>query len=540
MRKQILFLVLFLSIGLLGCSIVSSISRNMPDKMSYNIAEKCANCHNGLSDQTGADISYVTLWRGSMHANASIDPYFLATVSHEGTKFPGSREAIESTCSKCHLPLARRVAQETGQPITILGDGAANLASPLHVLYQEGVACVVCHQIRPDGLGTPASFSGNFQTAQTADGNALLFGPFDLSFPSRAMMENATGGIVQQSAHLAGSELCAACHTLYTSPLNQAGSPTDQKFPEQVPYLEWKQSAYNGKAACQSCHLPPVAGAAKISNKADQERSPVHPHTFTGSNVFMLNLLKSDLPGQGGQFTADIYNAAIQRTTAMLQNKTARLAVSAKLEPENLNLKVNVSNLTGHKLPTAYPSRRVWLHVKVMDSARNSLFESGNWQADGAITGNDNDTDPTRFEPHYTVIQSADQVQIYEAILKNLDGQVTTSIVEAAGYQKDNRLLPTGFDKNRPDPDTAVSADALADADFTGGQDTVLYQIPLRGGTMPLTVRVELVYQSIGYRWLSNLGAGKTAELDRLQKLTAGVPNIPVVLAAQEIQVTGQ
>lgn len=375
MKKFIYILVFpFLLFWLVGCSTLSpelrsAFTRITFDGMSYNISDKCENCHNGLSDETGADISYVTLWRVSMHANASIDPYFLATVSHEGTKFPEAREAIENTCSKCHLPLARRVAQETGQSMTFLGDGAANPANPLHILYQEGVACIVCHQIRSNGLGTPDTFSGGFQTAQESDGKPVIYGPFDLPFRSRAMMENATGGTVQQSNHLSGSEFCAACHTLYTSPLTHTGSPTGQRFPEQVPYLEWKQSSFNGKTACQSCHLPPLAGAAKISSKADQERSPVHPHTFTGSNVYMLNLLKNDSSGLGRQSTTGVYDSAIERTTGMLQKQTASLAVSAKLDPEKLNLNVRVSNLTGHKLPTAYPSRRVWLHVKVIDLA---------------------------------------------------------------------------------------------------------------------------------------------------------------------------
>ena len=37
---------------------------------------------------------------------------------------------------------------------------------------------------------------------------------------------------------------------------------------------------------------------------------------------------------------------------------------------------VAVENLAGHKLPTAYPSRRVWLHVTVLDGP-DVVFESG-------------------------------------------------------------------------------------------------------------------------------------------------------------------
>jgi hypothetical protein len=75
------------------------------------------------------------------------------------------------------------------------------------------------------------------------------------------------------------------------------------------------------------------------------------------------------------------------------------------------------------------------------------LFESGNVTATGVIRGNDNDADPRRFEPHYAQIRREDEVQIYEAILGDARGTVTTGLLQATRYLKDNRLLPRGFDK---------------------------------------------------------------------------------------------
>ena len=77
-----------------------------------------------------------------------------------------------------------------------------------------------------------------------------------------------------------------------------------------------------------------------------------------------------------------------------------------------------VENLTGHKLPTGYPSRRAWLHVTVRDADGRSWCSSRAPIAPtGAIAGNDNDEDAGRFEPHYDEIRSADQVQIYESVM---------------------------------------------------------------------------------------------------------------------------
>jgi hypothetical protein len=70
---------------------------------------------------------------------------------------------------------------------------------------------------------------------------------------------------------------------------------------------------------------------------------------------------------------------------------------------------------------------------------------------------------------HHTEIRSRDLVQIYEAILLDSEGAVTTGLLKAVRYAKDNRLLPRGFDKTTAPPDAAVHGDALADADFVGG-----------------------------------------------------------------------
>ena len=59
------------------------------------------------------------------------------------------------------------------------------------------------------------------------------------------------------------------------------------------------------------------------------------------------------------------------------------------------------------------------------------LFESGALRPDGAIVGNDNDADATRFEPHYDEIRSPDQVQIYESIMVDQRGRVTTGLLRA-------------------------------------------------------------------------------------------------------------
>src|SRR6185503_9011059 len=110
--------------------------------------------------------------------------------------------------------------------------------------------------------------------------------------------------------------------------------------------------------------------------------------------------------------------ATARATIRQLQEDTASLTIaSPRLSAGELSFDVDVRNLSGHKFPTGYPSRRAWLHVTVLDARGAKVFESGAIDETGAIQGNDNDGDPTRFEPHYERVTRPDQVQIYEPVL---------------------------------------------------------------------------------------------------------------------------
>ena len=84
-------------------------------------------------------------------------------------------------------------------------------------LASDGVSCTVCHQIAPDGLGSPASFNGNFVVRPPrADGVRAAFGPFDVDAGRHTIMRSVTGFEQVEAAHVRQSELCASCHTLVT------------------------------------------------------------------------------------------------------------------------------------------------------------------------------------------------------------------------------------------------------------------------------------------------------------------------------------
>ncbi|MBN2193028.1 MAG: hypothetical protein JW751_09450 [Polyangiaceae bacterium] len=221
--------------------------------------------------------------------------------------------------------------------------------------------------------------------------------------------------------------------------------------------------------------------------------------------------------------TADSARDQLERRSGALT--IARVA-SSKGE---LVVDVRVENLAGHKLPTAYPSRRVWVHLAVHEASGSVVFESGAFTSDGSIFGNDNDADGTRFEPHHRVIQRSDQVQIYEPILGDSAGQVTTGLLALTRYLKDNRLLPRGFEKRAASHDIGVYGAAMGDDDFRGGEDEVRYRISLPGRVGRLVIAAELLYQPIGYRWAENLRAVPAAEARRFAGYYSAMSSASVV-----------
>jgi len=225
-------------------------------------------------------------------------------------------------------------------------------------------------------------------------------------------------------------------------------------------------------------------------------------HHLAGANTTMLTLLKNNAAQL--DVTSSNMDSGIERARAMLQSSVDLEIVSASVDNGVLEVRVKLNNNSGHKTPTAYPSRRMWLNFKVTDSNHAVVFESGKINTDGSIVGADNDADQSVFEPHYNLITSADQVQIYETIMGNSDSEVTYTLLRGAQYLKDNRLTPKGFNKISVPSDVAVQGQAVNDADFNLGSDEVIYRIPVVA-TGELDVSVSLNYQTIAHGFLQDL-----------------------------------
>lgn len=344
---------------------------------------------------------------------------------------------------------------------------------------------------------------------------------------------------------------------------------------EQATYLEWLNSSFNNETnpanpqgrSCQDCHMSDQTYADEVGALAgpvttkiaaihddsypdaenlvnhDQlnirRREKYRRHNFAGLNAWLIEFFKqeADLLGikktdymTGSNNGANQSLANIHRTA---RSRTATIKVNAKPivfgDRAMIEAAVEVTNLAGHRFPTGVAFRRAFIEFSVMEKAEDGnerlLWSSGRTNAQGVIVDRENEPLPTEFfdevggaeayQPHHRMIESEDQVQIYETLVRDSRGKITTSFVRGCETLKDNRLLPQGWTTEgpggglggaylkatHPNPATAT------DSDFAAGRDVTLYRIalPPEMRNRELTVKATLYYQALPPYYLQNL-----------------------------------
>jgi hypothetical protein len=517
---------------------ITTYAQILPTQTSniFSGSGNCELCHkpgfpnnNALRDVNGSDISPVTLWRSTMMANAAKDPLWQAKVSAEVTAHPEFQEFIEDKCTTCHAPLGRTEAHFYGTQYYSLEEMQND------ALALDGVSCTACHQIKPDNLGRHESWSGQY----IIENERTIYGPFQNPFGQPMSMAVNYTPVFGEHTHK--SELCATCHTLFTPTLDDNANIVGE-IPEQTPYLEWKNSIYPGEGIeCQTCHMPMVEESIEISNRPPNlsSRSPFAKHYFVGANVFMLKMLRDNAAEIGVTATTDQFDSTISRTLHLLQEETIELNADYKwISSDVLEIKIAVKNLSGHKFPTGYPSRRAWIKVELKNNIDSTLFVSGAWdKSTGEIINLDNP-----YEQHYDTIKSGNEVQIYQALMEDVHNNVTYTLLRGANYKKDNRIPPQGFSSTGPFADSIkVFGKAEDDPNFNisnneegSGIDTVTYVISNLNSVGNYLLKIDLLYQSVTKRFIDDLLQYDTPEVRKFENYYIQSDKSPVVIKSYE------
>jgi hypothetical protein len=421
--------------------------------------DKCDNCHGGYD----LAVEPAFNWRGSMMAQAARDPLFYASVTIANQDAPQSGDL----CIRCHSPSGWLEGR------SVPTDGSA-----LNNNDREGVQCDFCHKaVKPTPLGVnpypndTGYTNGTYPQDQAYLSSLTDIPPTEANGMYIADNDNAKRGpfIDAAATHQmfyspfhSDADICGTCHDVsnpsFTKDSLGAYVPNafDQQAPDFDPYSmfpvertfsEWKMSQYNTPegvyapqfggnkdtvSTCQDCHMWDVTGFG--CNKAGApERSDLPLHDLTGGNTFIPLIIDAAFPGETDAAALD---SGIQRAIQMLQ-LAALLEVTAVPHGSNHLATVQVTNETGHKLPSGYPEgRRIWPNVKAYDSTGVLIYESGAYDTASGILTHDSDIKVYEIKPG---------ISNSLAPVVGLPAGPSFHFVINDTVYEDNRIPPRGF-----------------------------------------------------------------------------------------------
>lgn len=496
----------------------------------------CVQCHdtdpNGVAlvDSDGNNVSPVNDWRATLMANSAKDPFWKAKVRHEILETPSLANDIENTCTACHAPQGHNEFHMTGAgshyTMAYLADDELGL---------DGVGCIGCHSIENQGL--TSSFNGT----QPYSDQKIAYGGF--TNPWGSPMITTSGFAPVFSEHVRTSELCAGCHSLFVNSVEADGTPTGITFFEQATYHEWLNSDYEQEGIeCQNCHMPESEGVKVSSEPTWLQPRTFGKHYLVGGNSFMLKLMKANAEVLGISANDAHFDTVIARTEDLLQNQSMELEVEhIETANDTAVFSVLLTNLAGHKFPSGYPSRVLTVEFEVRNANDEVLFKSGGFDADYNILGRNTD-----WEPHYDVIRASEEVQIYEMVVADSEGNPTQVLERAHTLLKDNRLTPRGFTTSHSAYDTTrIAGVDESDLNFNvldglegSGTDRIEYRVFTDGYDGEITVVARAWYQSIPKQWVADMFEWDDPEINSFEALFDAADHTPVLVKEASLQST--
>ena len=312
---------------------ISAIFGGSNGKFSQNITDeetqKKYNYYDNPQVCLGCHIEKFEMWKTSQMSKAFTGDFFQAQYNNLAVVDAGRDEKVKGLtagCLGCHSPSAYKAGD---YPPTPAGskkiDSFWNQKGGIKLFADRGVFCDFCHTI--ENFEGKSPFNHNYISGATPGID-----------PKRGDLESSWSPYHEtESSELhADAKFCGICH----NELNDFGVWV------KATEIEYQDGPYPAKnIACQTCHMPPVAGKpAKMGPARDEN----HDHWF------------------GGGFTGFAEGAA--KITINIEGTDLKAG-------DKINFSIKVHHLApGHKFPTgASEERDAWLHVGVYDSEGNEL-----------------------------------------------------------------------------------------------------------------------------------------------------------------------
>jgi Secretion system C-terminal sorting domain len=487
---------------------------SQPDESgTFRSPDQCDNCHGGYDVNAEPDFN----WSGSMMAQAMRDPLFLATMSVANQDAP----EVGDLCLRCHTQSGWLEGR------SVPTDGSALTADD-----REGIHCTTCHRmIKPSALGVnpypddPDYTSHTYDADQAylatiteippTDGNGMYVID-DTEVKRGPYLETVARHSTEYSPYHSDHAFCGTCHDVSNPVFDHAGGrdyvpnafgqPADQfdtygMFPVERTYSEWKMSDYNSEqgiyapqfggnldyvASCQDCHMRDVTGqGADMNNAPIRDDLPLHD--LTGGNTFVPLMIDDAFPGETN---AEALTAGIARATAMLQ-LAATMTTEFEEQGEGYLYQVNVTNETGHKLPSGYPEgRRIWLQVRGYDEYGQQVYVSGDYVTATGDLIHDDEIKVYEIKPGVSTSLSP---------VVNIPAGPTFHFVLNDTVYKDNRIPPRGF----TNANFEAIGSPVVDHTYADGQywDVTDYLLP----DDVYTVEAKLFYQTTSKEYVTFL-----------------------------------
>lgn len=542
------------------------------------VANVCLSCHGAMGQR---QLTKDAATDSSLDPNFKVDYFYLherLTAEEEqqskenGTapydKYGGlAREGI--SCMVCHhmdKPDAQKVAQ--WDPNKNHDDRWVTSKTNKELAYN-----LFFHSTGKYNSGSPDEIFGPFDVLEKPMANSLNVKPIKNHYTSDSQMCGNCHTINLPNIGQREDEFPV---------LTATAKGTDfEEYPhtiEQATFLEWQNSAFAAVdkkgnptkdfKSCQDCHMPGsfenaqagltidnvLTQIASIQDTSYPEashtlandemnvpmRDDYSRHTHVGLNVFLLSMVdqfndvlgltkKSYMTGSDNGITIALDNMVQQAQKATADIDVSNVTLKSLNDEEQLLIAdVMITNKSGHRYPSGVAFRRAFVEFTVTSYGK-TLWQSGGTNDIGVIIDGDGQPLETEFlptknsyQPHYEMIDSEKQVQIYEELNLNAQEEFTTSFVHRVTSVKDNRLLPKGWRESRffkkqgevmeqfmaaTDP----HGKAYNDKDYQSGdnlkfpgRDRLTYKAKIPADIDPESIRVTatLYNQSIPPYWL--------------------------------------